>query len=91
MIEKPEWDYYDSDPEAINSLLAKLPYLKNPNLKVLEPCAGTGKFIERFENLVKQINMTFISEKERQIYFNQILSVQTFIINMTLLFLTFQQ
>ena len=34
MIEKPEWDYYDSDPEAINSLLAKLPYLKNPNLKV---------------------------------------------------------
>ena len=53
MIEKPEWDYYDSDPEAINSLLAKLPYLKNPNLKVLEPCAGTGKFIERFENLVK--------------------------------------
>ena len=53
MIEKPEWDYYDSDPEAINSLLATLPYLKNPNLKVLEPCAGTGKFIERFENLVK--------------------------------------
>ena len=50
MIEKPEWDYYDSDPEAINSLLAKLPYLKNPNLKVLEPCAGTGKFIERFES-----------------------------------------
>ena len=27
MIEKPEWDYYDSDPEAINSLLAKFPNL----------------------------------------------------------------
>ena len=49
MFELPEWDYYDSDPEAINSLLAKLPRLKNPNLKVLDPCAGTGKFIERFD------------------------------------------
>lgn len=51
MNDLPEYEYYDSDPQTINSLLTKLPRLREKGLKVLDPCAGAGIFAERFEYL----------------------------------------
>lgn len=49
--ERAEWDYYSTDPNCVNDLLSKMPELYNPNLKVLEPCAGAGAIANRFEEL----------------------------------------
>lgn len=51
MVDLPEYDYYDSDPQAINGLLAKLPYLRTEPTKIIDPCAGTGIFAKRYEFL----------------------------------------
>jgi len=51
--ERAEFDYYSTDPDCVNDLLNKMPQLKNPNLKFLEPCAGAGAIADRFELLTK--------------------------------------
>lgn len=51
--ERAEFDYYSTDPDCVNDLLNKMPQLKNPNLKFLEPCAGAGAIADRFEFLTE--------------------------------------
>lgn len=49
--DRAELDYYSTDPNCVNDLLNKMPQLKNPNFKYLEPCAGAGAIADRFEIL----------------------------------------
>lgn len=49
--ERQKEDYYATDPRFINHLLEKEPWLKNPDLKILEPSAGEGVLIDRFYEL----------------------------------------
>lgn len=49
--ERQENDYYATDPIFINLLLKKEPWLKNPYLKILEPCAGENILVDRFYDL----------------------------------------
>ena len=50
MKDKKE-DYYATDPRFINHLIEKEPWLKNPELKILEPSAGEGILVDRFFEL----------------------------------------
>lgn len=49
--ERQKEDYYATDPKFINHLLEKEPWLKNPDLKILEPSAGEGVLVDRFFEL----------------------------------------
>lgn len=49
--ERQKEDYYATDPRFINHLLEKEPWLKNPDLKILEPSAGEGVLVDRFYEL----------------------------------------
>lgn len=49
--ERQKEDYYATDPRFINHLLKKEPWLKNPDLKILEPSAGEGVLVDRFYEL----------------------------------------
>lgn len=49
--ERQKEDYYATDPHFINHLLEKEPWLKNPDLKILEPSAGEGVLVDRFYEL----------------------------------------
>ena len=49
--ERQKEDYYATDPRFINHLLEKESWLKNPNLKILEPSAGEGVLVDRFYEL----------------------------------------
>lgn len=49
--ERQKEDYYATDPQFINHLLEKEPWLKDPNLKILEPSAGEGVLVDRFYEL----------------------------------------
>lgn len=49
--ERQKEDYYATDPKFINHLLEKEPWLKNPDLKILEPSAGEGVLVNRFFEL----------------------------------------
>lgn len=49
--ERQKEDYYATDPRFINHLLEKEPWLKNPDLKILEPSAGEGVLVDRFFEL----------------------------------------
>lgn len=49
--ERQENDYYATDPIFINLLLEKEPWLKNTDLKILEPCAGENILVDRFYDL----------------------------------------
>lgn len=49
--ERQKEDYYATDPRFINHLLEKEPWLKNPDLKILEPSAGEGVLADRFYEL----------------------------------------
>lgn len=44
-------DYYSTDPLFIDLLLEREPWLKNPSLKILEPCAGENILADRFFEL----------------------------------------
>lgn len=44
-------DFYATDPNFINHLLEKEPWLADKNLKILEPCAGDGALFDRFYEL----------------------------------------
>lgn len=49
--ERQKEDYYTTDPRFINHLIEKEPWLKNPELKILEPSAGGGVLVDRFFEL----------------------------------------
>ena len=49
--ERADWDYYSTDQQAINDLLAKMPILRSNDWKALEPCAGGGHLADRYEQL----------------------------------------
>ena len=49
--ERQKEDYYATDPRFINHLIEKEPWLKNPELKILEPSAGEGILVDRFFEL----------------------------------------
>lgn len=49
--ERQKEDYYATDPRVINHLIEKEPWLKNPELKILEPSAGEGNLVDRFFEL----------------------------------------
>lgn len=49
--ERQKEDYYSTDPIVVNHLLEREPWLNNPNLKFLEPCAGEGAIADRFKEL----------------------------------------
>lgn len=49
--ERQKEDYYATDPRFINHLLEREPWLKNPDLKILEPSAGEGVLVDRFYEL----------------------------------------
>lgn len=44
-------DFYASDPLFINHLIEREPWLKNKDLKILEPSAGDGTLVDRFYEL----------------------------------------
>lgn len=49
--ERQKEDYYATDPRFIDHLIEKEPWLKNPELKILEPSAGEGILVDRFFEL----------------------------------------
>lgn len=49
--ERQKEDYYATDPKFINHLLEREDWLKNPELKILEPSAGEGILVDRFFEL----------------------------------------
>ena len=49
--ERQKEDYYATDPRFISHLIEKEPWLKNPELKILEPSAGVGVLVDRFFEL----------------------------------------
>lgn len=56
--EREVYDFYATDPQAVNDLLEKIPELGKKGLEVLEPCAGLGHLANRYmmltKNFVKQ-------------------------------------
>ena len=52
--ERQKEDYYTTDPRFINHLIEKEPWLKNPELKILEPSAGGGVLVDRFFELQQE-------------------------------------
>lgn len=60
--ERQKEDYYATDPKFINHLLEKEPWLKNPDLKILEPSAGEGVLVDRFFELTgNKINSLYMN------------------------------
>lgn len=49
--ERQKEEYYSTDPIFINHLLEVEPWLKNPDLKILEPAAGECALVDRFFEL----------------------------------------
>ena len=49
--ERQKEDYYATNPIFIDLLLEREPWLKNPNLKILEPSAGENVLVDRFYEL----------------------------------------
>lgn len=79
--EREKNDFYSTDPLFINHLLEKEPWLKNPNLKILEPSAGNGVLVDRFYELTgnKMDAYDIISRREdiiEQDYFTKDFSNQ---------------
>jgi len=64
--ERQKEEYYATDPKFINLLLKKEPWLKNPKLKILEPCAGENILVDRFYELTgnKMDSYDLISRRE---------------------------
>lgn len=49
--EREKNEFYSTDPLFINHLIEREPWLKNPDLKILEPSAGNGILVDRFYEL----------------------------------------
>lgn len=48
--ERDEYDFYATDPIALNHLFIKMPWLKECK-NILEPCAGIGTLADRFTKI----------------------------------------
>ena len=69
-------NYYSTDPIVVNHLLEREEWLKNPNLKILEPAAGECSLVDRFYELTgnKMDAYDLISRREdviQQNYFEK--------------------
>ena len=65
---RPEYDFFATDPQAVNDLLTKMPELKQQGLKVLEPCAGGGAIADRYSKLTgNQVDMYDICSRREDI------------------------
>ena len=49
--ERQAENYYSTDPIVVNHLLEREEWLRNPNLKILEPAAGECSLVDRFYEL----------------------------------------
>lgn len=66
--ERADWDFYATDPQAVNDLLAKMPELGEKGLKVLEPCAGIGTLADRYTTITKnEVDMYDICARREDI------------------------
>lgn len=79
--EREKNEFYSTDPLFINHLLEKESWLKNSELKVLEPSAGNGTLVDRFYELTgnKMDAYDLISQRDdiiEQDYFNRDFSNQ---------------
>ena len=60
--------YYNIDPAAVIALLSKMPILKDPSFKVLEPCAGAGVLAKQYFLISKNpIDMIDIAPRQDNI------------------------
>jgi tRNA1(Val) A37 N6-methylase TrmN6 len=63
-----DYDFYNSDPQTINDLLAKMPQLGYEDLNVLEPCAGLGVLGDRYASLTgNRVTMVDIKARRQDI------------------------
>lgn len=63
-----DYDFYTTDPIAINDLLVKMPELRQKGLKVLEPCAGIGFLADRYTFLTNnKVDMYDIVKRREDI------------------------
>ena len=74
--ERQAENYYSTDPIVVNHLLEREEWLKNPNLKILEPAAGECSLVDRFYELTgnKMDAYDLISRREdviQQNYFEK--------------------
>lgn len=79
--EREKNEFYATNPIFINHLLEKEPWLKNKDLKILEPSAGDGTLVDRFYELTgnKMDAYDIISRREdivEQNYFTKNFSDQ---------------
>lgn len=66
--ERADYDFYSTDPQAVNDLLAKFPQFKERGLNVLEPCAGIGTLADRYISLTgNEVTMTDIVSRRQDI------------------------
>lgn len=78
-VERAEYDFYSSDPQAVNDLLAKMPELGKRGLKVLEPCAGIGTIADRYTTITKnEVDMYDIVQRRDDIICSDYMDVDAF-------------
>lgn len=77
--ERAEYDFYSTDPQAVNDLLAKMPELGKRGLKVLEPCAGIGTIADRYTTITKnEVDMYDIVQRRDDIICSDYMDVDAF-------------